>query len=46
MLILARKFASGQEKYCYDHLTRMVWVIAYSSPDSLVISSISLCDKV
>jgi len=27
-------------------LTRMVWVIAFSSPDSLVISSISLCDYV
>ena len=26
-------------------LTRMVWVIAFSSPDSLVISSISLCDQ-
>ena len=27
------------------HITRMVWVIAFSSPDSLVISSISLCDQ-
>jgi hypothetical protein len=26
-------------------LTRMVWVIAFSSPDSLVISPISLCDQ-
>ena len=24
----------------------MVWVIAFSSPDSLVISSISLCEKI
>jgi len=28
------------------HITRMVWVIAFSSPDSLVISSISLCDQI
>jgi hypothetical protein len=27
------------------HITRMVYVIAFSSPDSLVISSISLCDQ-
>ena len=24
-------------KNCYDHLTRMVWVIAFSSPDNFVI---------
>jgi len=38
--------------FCYNetilklaqHITRMVWVIAFSSPDSLIISTKSLCD--
>ena len=36
----------GLKNKNFTHLlTRMVWVIAFSSPDSLVISSISLCDQ-